>query len=132
MQPVTLYLTISVLSLYTTPHPGQRDLVGAGAVRPSMAQDAMKSTRSTVAAGIEMFSPSKNHLPGGFYAPMPPAANQWAGVSPAEDALHDTNEAVTTFNLSKTREGALERIKWVMDTVSPVAEVRCNDLFVNL
>ena len=29
-----------------------------------------------------------------------------------------------TINLSNTWEGALERIKWVMDTVSPVAEVR--------
>ena|SRR6266702_242254 len=48
-------------------------------------------------------------------------------VSPnslAENALHDANEAMTTINFSKTWEGALERIKWVTDTVSPVAEVR--------
>ncbi len=49
-------------------------------------------------------------------------------VSPAENALHDANEAMTTINLSNTWEGVLGRIKWVMDAVSPVAEVRCNVL----
>ncbi len=55
---------------------------------------------------------------------MPPAADRRAGVSPAENALHDADEAMTTINLSNTLEGALERIKWVMDAVSSVAEVR--------
>ncbi|KAH9030641.1 hypothetical protein EDB85DRAFT_2290404 [Lactarius pseudohatsudake] len=44
-------------------------------------------------------------------------------VSPAENALHDANEAMTTINLSNILDGVLERIKWVMDTVSPVAEL---------
>jgi len=47
-------------------------------------------------------------------------------VSPAENALHDADEAMTTINLSNTWEGVLGRIKWVMDAVSPVAEVRRN------
>jgi len=62
---------------------------------------------------------------------VPPAADGRAGTSPAENALHDADEAMTTINLSNTREGVLERIKWVMDTVSPVAEVRYNALFTD-
>ncbi|KAH9032448.1 hypothetical protein EDB85DRAFT_2145566 [Lactarius pseudohatsudake] len=45
------------------------------------------------------------------------------GVSPAENALHGAGEAMETIDLSKTWEGALERLKWVMDTVSSVAEL---------
>jgi len=55
---------------------------------------------------------------------MPPAADVSAGMSPAESALHSADGAVAAIDLSYTWEGALERIKWVMDIVSPVAEVR--------
>ncbi|KAH9028906.1 hypothetical protein EDB85DRAFT_1579602 [Lactarius pseudohatsudake] len=44
-------------------------------------------------------------------------------VSPAENALRDADDAMMTINLSNTWEDALVRIKWVMDTVSPVAEL---------
>jgi len=62
--------------------------------------------------------------------PTPPATDRRAGMSPAEK-LYDADEAMTTINLSNIREGVLGRIKWVMDAVSPVAEVRCNVLFAN-
>ena len=62
---------------------------------------------------------------------MLPATDRRAGMSPAENALHDAKEVIATINLSKTWEGALERIKWVMDILSPVAEVRYNVLFAN-
>ena len=62
---------------------------------------------------------------------MPPATDRSAGMSLAENALHDAKEVVATINLSKTREGALERIKWVMDTLGPMAAVRRNVLFVS-
>ncbi|KAI9437600.1 hypothetical protein H4582DRAFT_1879248 [Lactarius indigo] len=45
------------------------------------------------------------------------------GMSPAGNALHGAGEAIATISLSKTLEGALERIKWVMDTVSSGAEL---------
>jgi len=129
VQPVTLYLTVNV-SLNTTSHPGKRDLVGAReAMRPSMAPDSMKSTRSTVAVGFETLSCSKDHLPGEIITSMPPAADGSAGMSPAKNALRNADEAIMTINLSNTWEGALERIKWVMDTVSPVAEVRAMSFF---
>jgi hypothetical protein len=46
----------------------------------------------------------------------------------AENALREANNAMTTINLCDTWESALERIKWVMDTLGPVAEVRINGL----
>ncbi|SRR6266702_5142760 len=45
-------------------------------------------------------------------------------VSPAENALHDADEATKAISLPSTWEGAIARIKWVMDTLSPAAEVR--------
>ncbi len=91
-----------------------------------MAHDSTNATRSTVATGSET-----HLLPSEMSTPMPRAADRRAGMSPAENALHDAEEVMTTINLSNTWESALERIKWVMDTVSPVAEVRCNVLFAN-
>ncbi len=132
MQPVTLYLTVSV-SLNTTSHPGKRDLVGAReAMRPRMTQDPMKSIRSTVAAGFETLSCPRDHLPGEITTSMPPAADGSAGMPPAKNALRNADEAMTTINLSNTWEGALERIKWVVDTVSPVAEVRAMSFLPDL
>ncbi len=129
MQPVTVYLTVSVLSLYTTSHLGERDLVGAGeAMRPSTAQVSMES-RSTVAAGFETLSYQKDHLPGENTTSMSPTADGSAGMSLAKNALRNADEAMTTINLSNAWEGAFERIKWVMDTVSPVTEVRAVSFF---
>jgi hypothetical protein len=59
---------------------------------------------------------------------MPPAADPRAEMSSAENALQIADEAMAKISLSDTWEVALERIKWVMDTVSPVAEVRSNIL----
>ncbi|KAH9029897.1 hypothetical protein EDB84DRAFT_222829 [Lactarius hengduanensis] len=98
MQSVTLYLTVTV-STNMTSHPG-----------------------STIAAGIETLSYSKDR-PSEITASVPPAADGSAGISPAKDALRNADEAMTTIKLSNTWEGALERIKWVMDTVSSVAEL---------
>ncbi|KAH9026576.1 hypothetical protein EDB84DRAFT_1563707 [Lactarius hengduanensis] len=75
----------------------------------------------TVTAGPETLSPPPDRLPSEMSTPIPPAADR-RGVSPAESALHGTDEAIATINLSNKWEGALGRIKWVMDTVSPVAE----------
>ncbi len=154
------------------------------ATKPSMAPDSTNRTRSTVAIGSETLSPPADRLPSEMSSPMPPAADRRAGMSlaesalrdvdeavttttniprstvvtgsetlspptdrlpsemstlmppadaragmlPAENALHDADKVMTTINLSNTREGVLERIKWVMDTVSPVTEVRCGVL----
>ena len=88
-----------------------------------MLQDSPNTTR--FAAGSEILS-----LPDGLpSSPMLPVTNLRARISPAENALNDAKEAMTTINLSKTWEGALAWIKWVMETLSPVAEVRHKVLF---
>ena len=87
-----------------------------------MLQDSPNTTR--FAAGSEILS-----LPDGLpSSPMLPVTNLRARISPAENAINDAKEAMTTINLSKTWEDAIERVKWVMDTLSPVAEVRYNVL----
>ena len=131
-QPVTLYLTV-VLSESPSPtsypvlpvNTTALQSVEVNASTPSepasaMAQDSTNITRSTVPT--EILPPPTDHLPG---TPMPPVAYQQARMPPVEDALHNAKEAMTTIShLSNTWEDALSRIKWVMDTVSPVAEVR--------
>ena len=87
------------------------------------------TTRSTFSPDSEAPSPPTDRLTGERSALTPPATDQRAEISPAEIALRDANEAIATINLSKTWEGSLERIKWVMDTLSPVAGVRCSVLF---
>ncbi len=95
-----------------------------------MAQDSTDTTRSTIATGSETLSPPTDRLPSEMSTPTPPTTDRRTGMSPAEK-LHDADKAMTTINLSETWEGVLGRIKWVMDAVSPVAEVRCNVLIAN-
>ncbi|KAH9074718.1 hypothetical protein EDB83DRAFT_2515581 [Lactarius deliciosus] len=104
IEPVMLYLTV-IVSPNSTSSPAFAanlrptevgDLPSGEATRlPSEAQVSTNTTRSTVTTGSET----------------------------AENALQDADEAITTINLSNTLEGALERIKWVMDAVSSVAEL---------
>ena len=55
----------------------------------------------------------------------PAAASPRVRVPSVEVALHGAQKAMTTMsNLSNTWEDALGKIKWVMDAVSSVAEVR--------
>jgi len=99
-------------------------------MEPSIAQDSTNTIRSTVATGSETLSPPTDRLPGEVSTSTPPATDRRAGMSPAEK-LHDADKAMTTINLLQTWEGVLGRVKWVMDAVSPVAEVRCNVLIAN-
>ncbi|KAF8260405.1 hypothetical protein EI94DRAFT_904934 [Lactarius quietus] len=121
--PVTLYLTVS-MSPSTTSNlilPIDATNIQSTEINQtpptdatsSTAQDSTNTTRST-ATGSGALSPPTDRLPDIL---MP------AGMSSAEDALQIADEAMTALNLSDTWEGALERIKWVMDTVSPVAEL---------
>ena len=86
-------------------------------------RDATQVSISQDTTGSDILSPPTDRLPSEMNAPKSPAADQWVGLPPAEDALDDAKEAMTTIDLSNTWEGALERVKWVMDTLSPVAGV---------
>ncbi|SRR6266702_588482 len=133
-QPVILYLTITV-SANATSHPIlpiNTDAIATEvdvslmeqATKPTMAQGSIKRTPSVVATVLEPLSPPTDCVPIGTSTPIPPVPDVRAAVSPAENALRDADEATKAIDLPSTWEGAVARIKWVMDTVSPAAEVR--------
>jgi hypothetical protein len=52
-----------------------------------------------------------------------------AEMSPTKKALHDANDAMKTMDLYDSWDNAVGRIRWVMDAVSPAAEVRTLSFF---
>ncbi|KAH9025294.1 hypothetical protein EDB85DRAFT_234419 [Lactarius pseudohatsudake] len=133
-ESVTLYLTVSV-SPSTTSDPilptnapiirstTIDDSPSGEAEEPSVAQESTNPTPSTITTGPETLSPPTDRLPSSeMSTPILPAADR-RGMLPAVSALHGAGEAMATIDFSNKWEGALGRIKWVMDTVSPVAEL---------
>ncbi|KAH9059026.1 hypothetical protein EDB87DRAFT_1577942 [Lactarius vividus] len=129
-ESVTLYLAV-IVSPNTTSDPTFNAPIirsttingspSGEAEKPSVAQESTNPTRSTITP--ETLSPPTEIFPRSEMSTLiPPAANR-RGVSPAVSALHGAGEAMATINLLNKWEGALGRIKWVMDTVSPVAEL---------
>ena len=55
---------------------------------------------------------------------LPIDATNAIAVSPSENALSDTDEAIKAIDLTITWGGAVARIQWLMDALSPVAGVR--------
>jgi hypothetical protein len=120
-QPVTLYISIDITppTLYNRP--------------PSIptADDGSPAEEAPIPGRIQ--SPSPEHrLPLSHHQPvetgitMPQSRKE---VSPAStkdllSALDQTDEAMKQIDRSDTCEMAVRRIKWVMDTLGPVAEVR--------
>jgi hypothetical protein len=133
-QPVTLYLTVIVSPILPIGTSNlQSTEVNESLPREdtsSMAQDPVNTTRS-VGTSSEALPPPADYPPGDTSSPLPPGANLPVGISLAKNALQDAKDAMTTINLSDTLGGVLERIKWVMDTLGPIAEVRINVIFAN-
>ena len=140
-QPVILYLTIAV-SAKATSHPilpyNPTNAIATEvdvspmeqATKTTMGQDLTETTPFVVATAPEHLSPPTDHVPIETSIPILPVPDFRVAMSPAEK-LHDADKAMTTINLLQTWEGVLGRVKWVMDAVSPVAEVRCNVLIAN-
>ncbi len=136
-EPITLYLAIAV-SANATSHPilpvnatnamaTEVDVLPMEqATEPTMAQDSIETTPFVVATAPEPLSPPTDDVPIETSTPIPPVPDVRVAMSPAENALHDADEATKAINLPSIWEGAIARIKLVMDTVSPVAEVRHN------
>ena len=138
-QPVTLYLTV-IVSPDTTSYPvlavdatnvqtTEVSVSPPGEAAISVTQDFSNTTRSTGVADSETHTPLKGRF---LSTAMPRLADQQAGMPPVEISLNMAAEAIATINLSDTWEDALGRIKWVMDTVSPVTEVRRDLLSADL
>ncbi|KIM45626.1 hypothetical protein M413DRAFT_344802 [Hebeloma cylindrosporum] len=83
---------------------------------PSISQRTLDSIRT--AAFSEPTSPVASHLP-----TKTGTADGQVEVSPSEVALQDVSDAVRTMKLENAWENVVERIRWVMDAVSPVAEL---------
>src|SRR6266702_277346 len=135
VQAVILYLKITVSANATSPpilsnnptNPIATEVdvpPKEQATKPTMAQNPIESTPFVVATAPEPLSPPTDHVPIETSPPIPPVPDVREAVSPAENALHDAEEATKAISLPSTWEGAVARIQWVMDTVSPVAEVR--------
>ena len=130
---VTLYLTIAV-SANAPPHPmlpidtahtiatGMDVATMEQATEPTIAraQESIETTTFVAAATSEL---PTDHAPVVTSSPIPPIPDIKA-MSPAENALRDADDATRAINLTSTWESTVERIKWVIDTVSPVAGVR--------
>ena len=135
-QSVTLYLTI-VVSANAPPHPilpiDTAHAIATGIDVSPMeqatentntgAQDSIETTPFIPAATSELLSPSMHDVPIVTSSTIPPVLDVQA-MSPAENALRDADEATKAINLTCTWESTVDRIKWVIDTVSPVAGVR--------
>ena len=70
-------------------------------------------------AASEPLSPSTDCSPNESGAPVIPVVDYRP-----EGALRDADNAVEMMNIHDTWDNALGRIKWVMDTVTPMAGVR--------
>ena len=113
-QPVTLYITLNI----TPPNPTEDD--------ESFAPEA------TIQGPIqsptpEHFLPLSHHQPVETGNTMPQSLEE---TSPPEEFLFVLDRAdeamkfIVPINRSTKWESAVENINWVMDTLSPIAEVR--------
>jgi hypothetical protein len=121
-QPVTLYITVNITppNLYDSyPSLPNKD-------DDSPAEESTIPRRIQFPAA-EPLLPLQHHLP---VQTVTPISQTLEGMSPTEDflfALDRANEArmlIAPIGPSNTWERAVEKINWVMDTLSPIAEVR--------
>jgi hypothetical protein len=90
----------------------------------SISQHTLDFSMPTAAPPSEPLSPLTDHLLIESGATALPTADGQGEVSPFKIVLHDANDAVKTMELDDAWENVAVRIKWVVDTVSPIAEVR--------
>ena len=130
-QSVTLYITVTILTNTSAPNL-HKTLPNI----PSEGNDS-RANEITIPGGIQVTAAvppsSLSHHPSiENDTPMP---RSWEEMSPTEDPLsvrHRADEAMKAIDRSKTWETAVKRINWVMDTLSPIAEVRTMSFLLSL
>ena len=118
--PVTLYLTVA---LAANPRSSTINRPAEGANVPSAAQHTVELSLATAPTSKPLSASTKNLLIESS-APAPSTTDCKTEISPTEKALHDADNAVKAMDLYNTWDKALGRIRWVMDTIGPIAEVR--------
>ena len=132
-QPVTLYITVNITppTLYnSSPSIPTRD-------------DDSPAEEATMPGRIQFPTP-EHPLPLSHHQPVETGNNKPQSREDEKDEpptssiknprlpLDRADEAMKRIDRSNTWEGAVRRMKWVMDTLSPVAEVRINTLLMSL
>ena len=102
--------------------PTEGDVASAGEVlEPTTAPDSKGVGQSTEP---EHPLPPPGHLPVEGVTPMSQDRGEKSPVEEAQIKLDLAEQAKKSIDRSNTWEGVVGRIKWVMDTLSPVAGVR--------
>ncbi len=91
------------------------------ATKPSMAPDSGGPIQSTTP---ERLLPSPDPLSVETDTPMPVGQAEIPPIEKALIALRRADEAKKPIDRANTWKGVVSSIKWVMDTVSPIVEVR--------
>jgi hypothetical protein len=127
MQPVTLHLAITVSANRTFPSdspqiPAQGDNSPAEEVpKPTIGSDSRGPDQSTAP---EPPSPPPDHPPVQSSTPVPQDQAEMSLSEKAQISLDRADEAEKSIGGSNTWQGIVEKIKFVMNTLSPVAGVR--------
>ena len=125
-EPITLYLTFVVSPNTASSLVLPIDVTNLQSTKAnaSTVSEATSSTAQGPDGGT--LAPAADRRPS---TPIPLTSVQQVGMPHIEDTLQSAKEAMATISLSDTWGVVLERMKWVMDTLSPVAEVRYDVLF---
>jgi hypothetical protein len=120
IQPVTLYITLNILppTVYNSP--------------PGMTADDGSPAEEAPMLGTHSILLPEHPLPPSPHQPIEAGNNKPQSreeVSPASTkdlrlALDQAYQDMKRIDRSNTWQGAVGRIKWVMDTLRPIAEVR--------
>ena len=124
MQPVTLYVTVNItptLHMYNSPpsiptaddgSPAEEAPIPGRIQSPSPEHSFPSSHHQSVEIGITM--------------PLLPQSQEGMSHTSAKNprlALDQADDAINRIDRSNTWESAVGKIKWVMDTLGPIAEV---------
>ncbi|SRR6266403_1614561 len=131
-QPVTLYMTVTVLADITVPNlPKSPPNIPTEDDDPS-GKETTTPGRIQITA-VEPASSLLHHPPIENDIPMSRSREE---ISPTEDPpfarVDEAMKAIVPIDRSKTWESAVERINWVMDTLSPIAGVRTMPFLLSL
>ena len=123
--PVTLYVTVNIINITPAPYNSPPSI--------PTADDGSPAEEAPIPGPVQ--SPSEHPLPPlshhqsvetGITMPQSQEGMSHTSAENLRLALHQADEAmnrIIPIDRSKTWESAVGKIKWVMDTLGPIAEV---------